>query len=144
MMRGLTRRIFGTANERVVKAYAKQVEAVNKLEPEFEKLSDEALRARTAEYRKRLDKGAELNSLIPEAFASVREAAKRTLGQRHYDVQLIGGMVLNEGHISEMATGEGKTLVSTLPVYLNALRCSRHYGERLPCQARCRLDGHNL
>jgi len=121
MMRVLTRRIFGTANERVVKAYAKQVEAVNKLEPEFEKLSDEALRARTNEYRERLEKGAELNSLIPEAFASVREAAKRTLGQRHYDVQLIGGMVLNEGHISEMATGEGKTLVSTLPIYLNAL-----------------------
>ncbi|MBT3928721.1 MAG: preprotein translocase subunit SecA, partial [Rhodospirillaceae bacterium] len=121
MMRGLTRRIFGTANERVVKAYAKQVEAVNKLESKFEALSDAELRAHTGEYRARLDKGAELDSLLPEAFASVREAAKRTLGQRHYDVQLIGGMVLHEGHISEMATGEGKTLVSTLPVYLNAL-----------------------
>ena len=122
MMRGLTRRIFGTANERVVKAYAKQVEAVNKLESKFEALSDADLRAHTADYRARLDKGAELDSLLPEAFASVREAAKRTLGQRHYDVQLIGGMVLHEGHISEMATGEGKTLVSTLPVYLNALQ----------------------
>ncbi len=121
MMRGLTRRIFGTANERVVKAYAKQVEAVNKLESKFEALSDEDLRTLTGEYRTRIDKGAELGSLLPEAFASVREAAKRTLGQRHYDVQLIGGMVLNEGHISEMSTGEGKTLVSTLPVYLNAL-----------------------
>ncbi len=122
MMRGLTRRIFGTANERVVKAYAKQVEAVNKLESKFEALSDEDLRTLTGEYRTRIDKGAELDSLLPEAFASVREAAKRTLGQRHYDVQLIGGMVLNEGHISEMSTGEGKTLVSTLPVYLNALQ----------------------
>ena len=121
MMRGLTRRIFGTANERVVKAYAKQVEAVNKLESKFEALSDEDLRAHTIEYRARLDNGAELDSLLPEAFANVREAAKRTLGQRHYDVQLIGGMVLNEGHISEMSTGEGKTLVSTMPVYLNAL-----------------------
>jgi preprotein translocase subunit SecA len=121
MLQGLTRRIFGTANERVVKAYAHQVDAVNSLESELEALSDDALRARTAEFRERLAKGAKLDSLLAPAFATVREAAKRTLGQRHYDVQLIGGMVLHEGHISEMATGEGKTLVSTLPVYLNSL-----------------------
>ena len=119
MMRGLTRRIFGTANERVVKAYAKQVDATNSLESGWEALSDEALRARTGELRGRLASDASLDAILPEAFATVREAAKRTLGQRHYDVQLIGGMVLHEGHIAEMATGEGKTLVATLPVYLN-------------------------
>ncbi|MDP6475454.1 MAG: preprotein translocase subunit SecA [Alphaproteobacteria bacterium] len=122
MMRGLTRRIFGTTNERVVKAYAKRVSAINGLEAELEALGDEALRARTGELRERLAKNGDLDAVLPAAFATVREAAKRTLGQRHYDVQLIGGMVLHEGHISEMATGEGKTLVSTLPVYLNALR----------------------
>ena len=122
MMRGLTRRIFGTANERVVKAYAKRVEATNGLEAKLEALSDEALRARTGEFRERLANNTDMEAVLPEAFATVREAAKRTLGQRHYDVQLIGGMVLHEGHIAEMATGEGKTLVSTLPVYLNALQ----------------------
>ena len=122
MMRGLTRRIFGTANERVVKAYAKQVDATNSLEAGLEALSDEALRARTGELRERLAKKPDLEAILPDAFATVREAAKRTLGQRHYDMQLIGGMVLHEGHIAEMATGEGKTLVSTLPVYLNALQ----------------------
>ncbi|MDP6818344.1 MAG: preprotein translocase subunit SecA [Alphaproteobacteria bacterium] len=122
MMRGLTRRIFGTTNERVVKAYAKRVSAINGLEAELEALGDEALRARTGKLRERLAKNGDLDAVLPAAFATVREAAKRTLGQRHYDVQLIGGMVLHEGHISEMATGEGKTLVSTLPVYLNALR----------------------
>ncbi|HJN60070.1 MAG TPA: preprotein translocase subunit SecA [Alphaproteobacteria bacterium] len=122
MMRGLTRRIFGTANERVVKAYAKRVSAINGLEAELEALGDEALRARTGELRERLAKNGDLDAVLPAAFATVREAAKRTLGQRHYDVQLIGGIVLHEGHITEMATGEGKTLVSTLPVYLNALR----------------------
>ena len=122
MMRGLTRRIFGTANERVVKAYAKQVDATNGLEAGLEGLSDDALRARTDEFRERLAKKADMDAILPEAFATVREAAKRTLGQRHYDVQLIGGIVLHEGHIAEMATGEGKTLVSTLPVYLNALQ----------------------
>ena len=122
MMRGLTRRIFGTANERVAKAYAKRVDATNSLEAGLEGLSDDALRARTGELRERLAKNANMDAILPEAFATVREAAKRTLGQRHYDVQLIGGMVLHEGHIAEMATGEGKTLVSTLPVYLNALQ----------------------
>ena len=124
MMRGLTRRIFGTANERVVKAYAKRVDAINGLESKLEKLSDSELRGLTDQLRERLDKNLDLDAVLHEAFATVREAAKRTLGQRHYDVQLIGGMVLHEGEIAEMATGEGKTLVSTLPVYLNAL-CGR-------------------
>src|SRR4029077_13255386 len=89
--------------------------------PDVEKLSDEALRARTEAFKKRVQDGTPLEDLIPEAFATVREAAKRTLGQRHFDVQLVGGMILHEGQISEMKTGEGKTLVATLPVYLNAL-----------------------
>ena len=121
MMGGLTRRIFGTANERVVKAYAKRVEAINSFETKLEKLSDLELRSLTDHLRERLEKNPDLDAVLHEAFATVREAAKRTLGQRHYDVQLIGGMVLHEGKIAEMATGEGKTLVSTLPVYLNAL-----------------------
>ena len=121
MIRGLTRRIFGTANERVLNAYSSQVQAINKLEADFASLPDQKLKSFTQELRQRAVNGETLAALLPEAFANVREAAKRTLGQRHYDVQLIGGMVLNEGHIAEMATGEGKTLVSTLPVYLNAL-----------------------
>ena len=114
-------KIFGSSNERKVRAYRKKVEKINALEPEFEKLSDDALRAKTDEFKRRLEQGESLDALLPEAFAAVREAAKRTLGQRHYDVQLIGGMVLHEGKIAEMKTGEGKTLVATLPVYLNAL-----------------------
>ncbi|BAE52704.1 preprotein translocase subunit SecA [Paramagnetospirillum magneticum] len=121
MFGALARRIFGTANDRVLKPLKKHVEAVNALEPAFEKLSDDELRAKTAEFRARLESGTELNDLMAEAFATVREAAKRTLGQRHFDVQLLGGMVLHQGRISEMKTGEGKTLVATLPVYLNAL-----------------------
>ncbi|EME68922.1 preprotein translocase subunit SecA [Paramagnetospirillum caucaseum] len=121
MFGALARRIFGTANDRVLKPLKKHVEAVNALEPAFEKLSDDELRAKTAEFRARLENGAELDELMVEAFATVREAAKRTLGQRHFDVQLLGGMVLHQGRISEMRTGEGKTLVATLPVYLNAL-----------------------
>ncbi len=121
MFGALARRIFGTANDRVIKPLKKHVEAVNALEPAFEKLSDDELRAKTVEFRQRLENGTELNDLMAEAFATVREAAKRTLGQRHFDVQLLGGMVLHQGRISEMRTGEGKTLVATLPVYLNAL-----------------------
>jgi preprotein translocase subunit SecA len=121
MFGALARRIFGTANDRVLKPLKKQVEAVNALEPTFEKLSDDELRGKTAEFRQRLENGATLDDLMVEAFATVREAAKRTLGQRHFDVQLLGGMVLHQGRISEMKTGEGKTLVATLPVYLNAL-----------------------
>jgi preprotein translocase subunit SecA len=121
MFGAIARRFFGTANDRVLKPLKKHVEAVNALEPSIEKLSDDELKARTAWFRKRLDEGETLDDLMVEAFATVREAAKRTLGQRHFDVQLLGGMVLHQGKISEMKTGEGKTLVATLPVYLNAL-----------------------
>src|SRR6188768_3198098 len=121
MFGALARRLFGSANDRYIKSLGFLVEQINELEPELEKLSDEALRARTAEFRQRLADGAELDDLLVEAFATVREASKRTLGQRHFDVQLMGGVVLHRGMIAEMKTGEGKTLVSTLPVYLNAL-----------------------
>jgi preprotein translocase subunit SecA len=108
-------------NLREVKQLRSQITAINELEPEFIKLTDEELRAKTDEFKKRLADGETLDDLLPEAFATVREAAKRTLRQRHFDVQLMGGIVLHEGKISEMKTGEGKTLVATLPVYLNAL-----------------------
>src|ERR1700704_3414191 len=114
-------KVFGTSNDRKLKTYRPNVEAINALEPELERLSDAQLRARTAAFRKQLADGVELDDLLVPAFATVREAAKRTLGQRHFDVQLIGGMVLHEGDIAEMKTGEGKTLVATLAVYLNAL-----------------------
>jgi len=121
MFGALARRLFGSANDRYIKSLGSLVAQINEIEPELEKLSDEALRARTAEFKQRLEDGAELDDLLVEAFATVREAAKRTLGQRHFDVQLMGGIVLHRGMIAEMKTGEGKTLVSTLPVYLNAL-----------------------
>src|SRR5215204_2606137 len=121
MIGALARKFFGSANDRRVKGYQSRVNDINALEPELAALSDEALKARTAEFRQQLTKGEALDSLLAEAFATVREAAKRTLGQRHFDVQLIGGMVLHEGDIAEMKTGEGKTLVATLAVYLNAL-----------------------
>src|SRR5713226_1979557 len=121
MLGALARGLFGTANDRVVKGFDKPVAKINALEPELAKLSDEQLRARTTEFRERLAKGETLDNLLVEAFATVREAAKRTLGQRHFDVQLKGGMVLHQGKIAEMKTGEGKTLVATLAVYLNAL-----------------------
>ncbi|WP_350335425.1 preprotein translocase subunit SecA [Coralliovum pocilloporae] len=117
----LARKIFGSANDRRVKSYSPRIAQINALEAELEKLSDEQLRARTDEFRKQLADGATLDSLLVPAFATVREAAKRVLGQRHYDVQMIGGMVLNDRSIAEMRTGEGKTLVATLPTYLNAL-----------------------
>jgi preprotein translocase subunit SecA len=117
----LARAVFGTANDRSLKAYQRRVPQINALEPAIEALSDDALRAKTGEFRERLAAGATLDELLPEAFAVVREASKRTLGQRHFDVQLVGGMVLHDGKIAEMKTGEGKTLVATLPVYLNAL-----------------------
>jgi preprotein translocase subunit SecA len=117
----LASKVFGSANDRKLKKYAPIVAQINALEPEVAALSDEALRARTDDFRARVRAGTPLDDLIPEAFATVREAAKRTIGQRHFDVQLIGGMVLNDGRIAEMKTGEGKTLVATLPVYLNAL-----------------------
>jgi preprotein translocase subunit SecA len=121
MVLSLVTRAFGTANDRYLKRLQKQVEAINAIEAEFEALDDDALRARTLEFRKRLADGESLDDVLVEAFATVREAAKRTLGQRHFDVQLLGGMILHNGMISEMKTGEGKTLVATLPVYLNAL-----------------------
>ncbi len=121
MFAAIARAVFGTANDRSLKGYQRRVPQINALEPAMEALSDEALRAKTGEFRERLAGGATLDELLPEAFAVVREAAKRTLGQRHFDVQLVGGMVLHDGKIAEMKTGEGKTLVATLPVYLNAL-----------------------
>jgi preprotein translocase subunit SecA len=121
MIGALARKFFGSANDRRVKGYQPRVDAINALEAEVAALSDEALKARTAEFRQQLTEGKTLDDILVPAFATVREAAKRTLGQRHFDVQLIGGMVLHEGDIAEMKTGEGKTLVATLAVYLNAL-----------------------
>jgi preprotein translocase subunit SecA len=121
MLGALARKLFGSANDRRIKGYQSRVDAINKLEPEVAALSDEALKARTDEFRAQLAAGKTLDDLLVPAFATVREAAKRTLGQRHFDVQLIGGIVLHEGDIAEMKTGEGKTLVATLAVYLNAL-----------------------
>ncbi len=117
----LARKVFGTRNERVLRRLQPTVQRINALEPEIEKLSDDELAAQTERFRARLQEGESLDDLLPEAFATVREAAKRTLGQRHFDVQLIGGIVLHQGKIAEMKTGEGKTLVATLPAYLNAL-----------------------
>ena len=121
MVFSLVTKAFGSANDRYLKRLHKDVDAVNALEPELEALDDAALQARTDMFRQRIADGESIDSLLVEAFATVREAAKRTLGQRHFDVQLLGGMILHKGMISEMKTGEGKTLVATLPVYLNAL-----------------------
>jgi preprotein translocase subunit SecA len=121
MIAGLAKSIFGSANDRYVRGLGKYVDAVNALETNIQALTDEELRGQTELFRKRLANGEELDDLLPEAFATVREAAIRTLGQRHYDVQLIGGIALHRGEIAEMKTGEGKTLVATLAVYLNAL-----------------------
>src|SRR5579862_5814959 len=121
MIGAVARKLFGSSNDRRIRTYRPRVDDINALEPELMKLSDEALRARTTEFKKQLADGKTLDDILVPAFATVREAAKRTLGQRHFDVQMIGGMVLHEGRISEMKTGEGKTLVATLPVYLNAL-----------------------
>ncbi|NBQ87121.1 MAG: preprotein translocase subunit SecA [Betaproteobacteria bacterium] len=114
-------KIFGSRNDRLLKQYRKVVARINAMEPQFEALSDEQLRAKTDEFRARLASGAELDAILPEAFATVREASKRVMKMRHFDVQLVGGMVLHDGKIAEMRTGEGKTLTATLPVYLNAL-----------------------
>ena len=121
MIGAVARKLFGSSNERRIRSYRPRVEAINALEKELEALSDEALRARSDDFKKQLAEGATLDDILVPAFATVREAGKRTLGQRHFDVQLIGGMVLHDGKIAEMKTGEGKTLVATLPVYLNAL-----------------------
>ncbi|MBI2609227.1 MAG: preprotein translocase subunit SecA [Deltaproteobacteria bacterium] len=122
MLAGLGKKIFGSANEREIKRLGPFVEKINSLELQFEKFSENELCAKTDEFKKRLSEGYTLDDLLPEAFAIVREASKRTLKMRHYDVQLIGGIILHQGKIAEMKTGEGKTLVATLPLYLNALK----------------------
>ncbi|MGQ0557977.1 MAG: preprotein translocase subunit SecA, partial [Sphingosinicella sp.] len=121
MIGGLAKAIFGSSNDRYVRSLRKIVEQINALEPAIQTMSDEALKGQTDLFKQRLATGETLDDILPEAFATVREAAVRTLGQRHYDVQLIGGIVLHRGEIAEMKTGEGKTLVATLAVYLNAL-----------------------
>ena len=121
MLTQLAKKVFGSRNDRLLKQYRKTVEKINALEAEIQALDDAALQAKTAEFKQRIADGADLDSILPEAFAVCREASKRVLGMRHFDVQLIGGMVLHYGKIAEMRTGEGKTLVATLPVYLNAL-----------------------
>ena len=121
MVLSLIRKLVGTKNSRELKRMRRIVERINALEPQFEALDDAGLRAMTVKFRERIAAGETLDQLLPEAFAAVREAGRRTLGMRHFDVQLIGGITLHEGRIAEMRTGEGKTLVATLPVYLNAL-----------------------
>ncbi|MGZ8261982.1 MAG: preprotein translocase subunit SecA [Methylotenera sp.] len=121
MISTLFKKLFGSRNDRLVKQYAQKVQEINALEPAMQALTDEALKAKTAEFKQRYTNGESLDQLLPEAFAVVREGSHRALGMRHFDVQMIGGMVLNAGKIAEMRTGEGKTLVATLPAYLNAL-----------------------
>ncbi|TKB03305.1 preprotein translocase subunit SecA [Alteromonas portus] len=121
MFSSILRKVFGSRNDRLLKKLRKNVDAINALEAEFEKLSDEALKAKTDEFKARIEKGETLDNILVEAFATVREASKRVYGMRHFDVQMLGGQVLHEGKISEMRTGEGKTLTATLPTYLNAL-----------------------
>ena len=117
----LFRKLLGTPNDRQLKRMSRIVDSINDLEPDFKKLTDDKLREKTGEFRSRLVEGESLDDLLPEAFAAVREAAWRSVQMRHFDVQLVGGIVLHNGKIAEMRTGEGKTLVATLPVYLNAL-----------------------
>ena len=121
MLDSILRKIFGTKHEREMKSIQPVVNKINSLEPQMQALSDDQLKAKTGEFKQRIQKGETVDQLLPEAFAVCREASKRVMNMRHYDVQLIGGFVLNRGSISEMKTGEGKTLVATLPVYLNAL-----------------------
>ena len=121
MLQSIFKKVFGSRNDRLVKQYLQKVKAINALEPAMEKLSDSELAGKTAEFKSRLENGESLDKLLPEAFAVVREASKRVMGMRHFDVQMVGGMVLHDGKIAEMRTGEGKTLMATLPAYLNAL-----------------------
>lgn len=121
MLKNIVTKVFGTADEREIKKMRKVVEKINAIEPEFEKLTDEELQHKTMEFKERLEKSETLDDILVEAFATVREASKRLMGMRHYDVQMIGGMILHNGSIAEMKTGEGKTLMATLPIYLNAL-----------------------
>ncbi|NIP17758.1 MAG: preprotein translocase subunit SecA, partial [Xanthomonadales bacterium] len=121
MLNAIFTKIFGSRNDRLVKKMNRTVQLINDLEESIQALSDDELKARTAEFRSRFEQGESLEDLLPEAFACVREASVRTMGLRHFDVQMIGGIVLHRGMISEMKTGEGKTLMATLAVYLNAL-----------------------
>jgi len=121
MIGALLKKVFGSHNERTLKRIAPLVDEINRIEPRIRKLADSELQAKTPEFRRRLANGQPLDDLLPEAFAVAREASVRTLGMRPFDVQLIGGIVLHQGMIAEMKTGEGKTLVATLPIYLNAL-----------------------
>src|SRR5690606_18198264 len=121
MLQNYLTRIFGSRNERLLKSYRKTVAQINALEPQMQALGDEQFASKTVEFRQRIEAGETLDALLPEAFAACREAAVRTLGMRHFDVQLVGGIVLHSGKIAEMRTGEGKTLTATLAVYLNAL-----------------------
>ncbi|HOY02808.1 MAG TPA: preprotein translocase subunit SecA, partial [Zoogloea sp.] len=121
MIAGLLKKIFGSRNDRLIRQYSQTVRAINAFEPKIQALSDEELRGKTDEFRGRIANGESLDALLPEAFAVVREAGKRVHGMRHFDMQMVGGMVLHAGKIAEMRTGEGKTLTATLPVYLNAL-----------------------
>ncbi|NBQ70879.1 MAG: preprotein translocase subunit SecA, partial [Nitrosomonadaceae bacterium] len=121
MLGNLLKKIFGSRNDRMIKQYTQTVRSINELEPAIAGLSDTDLRGKTDEFKQRIQNGETLDALLPEAFAVVRETGKRVLGMRHFDAQLIGGMVLHGGKIAEMRTGEGKTLMATLPAYLNAL-----------------------
>ncbi len=147
VLRNLMRRVVGDPNERDVRRLRETVEEISALEPQFKALSDDELRAKTLEFKRRLAENEELDDILPEAYAAVREASSRATGLRHFDEQMIGGIVLHQGKIAEMKTGEGKTLVATLPLYLNALpakgRTSRH-AERLPEQGRLADDGAGL
>ena len=121
MIANIFTKIFGSRNDRTIKNLRKTVTLINALEEQYSTLSDEQLKAKTAEFRERFEQGTSLDDLLPEAFATVREASKRVYNMRHFDVQMIGGIVLHQGRISEMRTGEGKTLTATLPAYLNGL-----------------------
>ena len=121
MLNNLAKKIFGTPNDRYIKKINVMVEEINKLEDSMKILSDSDLKNNTSKLKKVFEKEKQLDAILPEAFATVREASKRVLGQRHYDAQLVGGITLHQGKIAEMKTGEGKTLVATLPAYLNAL-----------------------
>ena len=128
MLKRFVKLVGGDPNQRRVNQLAGVIEGINELEPEFEALSDEALGAKTQEFRLRLAQGEPLDELLPEAFAAVREASKRTIGLRHYDIQLVGGVTLHQGNIAEMRTGEGKTLVATLPLYLKRVTAQSGLG----------------
>ena len=149
MLKKLVQKLGGDPNKKQIEAYALIVEEINVYEAEFESLSDEALGAKTNQFRRRLALGETLDDILPEAYAVVREASKRTIGLRHYDIQMIGGIALHKGTIAEMKTGEGKTLVATLPLYLNAIelnpdwvaRAKRRWGDNPDAWEFRKLEG---